>query len=311
VHVAHPPAVLNSTAGEPGGSPTNEPAHTHRPETKSSLLPRLRPLSLGAGVQSTTVLLMTLHGDFPERLDRTIFADTGWEPRAVYAHLGRLEAKARAGGISIHRVGAGNLKQVLLDAVHGKKKRVANPPFYVRNRDEAGEYATPDRSGMLWHSRTKEYKIDPIRRQIRRLDEAAIGSGRPPAGCVGCVEQWFGISFNEWRRMRRSDVAYIVNRYPLVDRRRTRARSGCDVRRPGCHGHHPGGGAVQEAGVVAGPTRKSAAARGIESGRVRRPTDTRVAAADGRSGFRVGGFLPWNPEHLVPARGPSYAPARR
>jgi len=56
----------------------------------------LRILSVGAGVQSSTVLLMALHGEFPETLD----------------------------------------------AVSGKRNRVANPPFFVRNRDEKGEYAS-------------------------------------------------------------------------------------------------------------------------------------------------------------------------
>ncbi len=36
------------------------------------------------------------------------------------------------------------------------------------------------------------------------------------------MDQWFGISYDEWRRVRRSRVAYIINRYPLVDRRMTR-----------------------------------------------------------------------------------------
>lgn len=44
-------------------------------------------LSLGAGVQSTTLLLMACHGEFDEQPVEAIFADTGWEPAAVYRHL--------------------------------------------------------------------------------------------------------------------------------------------------------------------------------------------------------------------------------
>jgi hypothetical protein len=69
----------------------------------------LRVLSLGAGVQSSTCLLMSLAGELP-RLDAAVFADTGWEPKAVYAHLDRLEATATAGGIPVYRVSAGNLR---------------------------------------------------------------------------------------------------------------------------------------------------------------------------------------------------------
>ena len=39
----------------------------------------LRILSLGAGVQSTTLALMAAHGEV-EAPDCAIFADTGWEP---------------------------------------------------------------------------------------------------------------------------------------------------------------------------------------------------------------------------------------
>ena len=42
----------------------------------------LRVLSLGAGVQSTTLALMAAHGEIGPMPDAAIFADTGWEPQA-------------------------------------------------------------------------------------------------------------------------------------------------------------------------------------------------------------------------------------
>ena len=48
---------------------------------------KLRCLSLGAGVQSTTMALMAAHGALTPMPDCAIFADTGWEPEAVYDHL--------------------------------------------------------------------------------------------------------------------------------------------------------------------------------------------------------------------------------
>jgi hypothetical protein len=197
--------------------------HSSRPPEETALLPpHLRVLSLGAGVQSTTVLLMALSGELPDRLDCAIFADTGWEPAGVYRHLAWLEEQAELGGIPVHRVSAGNLKQDLLDAVAAKKPRVANPPFYVKNADPDREYDKPDKGGMLWRKCTKHYKVDVIRRKTRALALRKYGSSRLPAGFV---EQWFGISFDELTQMRTSDVAYIRNSYPLVDRRITRA--GC------------------------------------------------------------------------------------
>lgn len=50
----------------------------------------IRTLSLGAGVQSTTIYLLACEGVIPP-FDAAIFADTGWEPRRVYEHLERLE----------------------------------------------------------------------------------------------------------------------------------------------------------------------------------------------------------------------------
>ena len=44
---------------------------------------RLRALSLGAGVQSTTMALLAAHGEVGPMRDCAIFADTGWEPRAT------------------------------------------------------------------------------------------------------------------------------------------------------------------------------------------------------------------------------------
>ena len=46
----------------------------------------LRILSLGAGVQSTTLALMIEQGEIP-MVDCAIFSDTGAEPKEVYTHL--------------------------------------------------------------------------------------------------------------------------------------------------------------------------------------------------------------------------------
>jgi hypothetical protein len=161
----------------------------------------LRLLSLGAGIQSTTLLLMSLAGELP-RLDAAIFADTGWEPAAVYQHLDRLEAAAAAGGVPVYRVSAGNLRADALDPSH----HFASLPLYVR-REDGGH-------GMIRRQCTREYKLTPIRRKVRRLYEQA---GRPP------VEQWLGISADETHRMRDSDVRYITLRYVLVELGQTRA----------------------------------------------------------------------------------------
>ena len=48
-------------------------------------------LSLGAGVQSSTLALMAAKGEIGPMPDAAIFADTGWEPRKVHEYLDWLE----------------------------------------------------------------------------------------------------------------------------------------------------------------------------------------------------------------------------
>ncbi len=47
----------------------------------------LKVLSLGAGVQSSVMLLMADRGLLGDKPDVAIFADTQWEPKEVYEHL--------------------------------------------------------------------------------------------------------------------------------------------------------------------------------------------------------------------------------
>lgn len=153
-----------------------------------------RVLSLGAGVQSTTLLLMSLAGEI-EPFDHVVFADTGWEPPDVYRHLDWLRTKA-----AIDTVTAGDIRTDLLANATGHG-RFASLPLYLTNQDGT--------SGMLRRQCTREYKVSPIRRYIR-----ALGQKR--------VDLAIGISLDEVARMRDSGVRYIRNVYPLVDRRMTR-----------------------------------------------------------------------------------------
>lgn len=175
---------------------------------------RLKVLSLGAGVQSSTLLLMACAGEI-EKPDCAIFADTQWEPKAVYAWLEVLRREAEAAGIPVYTVTAGNIKQDALAGIvppssGGKApRRFASMPFFTR--DERG------RISMLRRQCTNEYKIRPIRRRIREELERRGIPKRP-----GAVELWMGVSTDEMSRMRLSDVRYIVNRYPLIERQMDR-----------------------------------------------------------------------------------------
>lgn len=173
----------------------------------------IRVLSLGAGVQSTTLLLMAVRGEFEAMPEAAVFADTGWEPAAVYRHLDWLEREC-GGTIPIHRVSAGNIRSDVLAAAGERRERIgglSQPPFFVRAKPQDG--VPPDAGGTLWRNCTRDYKVRPIRREVRRLmDEAGAKQ----------AESWIGISLDEAHRMKDSGVGYMTNVYPLVDRRMTR-----------------------------------------------------------------------------------------
>jgi hypothetical protein len=74
----------------------------------------LRVISLGAGVQSTTMALMAARGEIGPMPVCAIFADTRAEPKGVYAHLDWLERQLP---FPVHRVSAGNLRDEILGAI--------------------------------------------------------------------------------------------------------------------------------------------------------------------------------------------------
>lgn len=80
--------------------------------------PNLRVLSLGAGVQSTTLALMAAHGEIGPMPDCAIFADTGWEPKAVYDHLAWLMSP-NVLPFPVHIVSAVNIRSSLMEAAGG------------------------------------------------------------------------------------------------------------------------------------------------------------------------------------------------
>ena len=156
----------------------------------------IRVLSLGAGVQSTTMALMAAKGELPMP-DCAIFADTQWEPKHVYAHLDWLEGKLP---FPVHRVTGGSLKDDTVRRGRADGGRVAAIPWH-------GLMPNGTRS-MGRRQCTNEYKLRPLQRKVVEL----LG-GRPKAGC----EMWIGISTDEAGRMKPSRVGYIVNRWPLID----------------------------------------------------------------------------------------------
>lgn len=164
-------------------------------------------VSCGAGVQSTAIILLARDGALPKP-DAAIFADTGWEPAAVYEQVDRLEQVCVELGVEFYRVSSGNLREDSINPEH----RYASIPYFVRNPDGS--------EGMGRRQCTSEYKLTPINRKVRELLGAkAPDFRRVPKGRL--AEQWIGFSTDEViRANRRKDsqgVSYLNSRYPLLE----------------------------------------------------------------------------------------------
>ena len=167
---------------------------------------KLTILSLGAGVQSTTLALMARHGEI-KKPDYAIFADTGWEPKHVYEHLEWLMLEL---DYPVHIVSHGNIKKDLLNRVNSTGQRFASIPFFIENPDGSG--------GIGRRQCTNEYKLQPLRKATSRLLTEVHGEKKKP----GSVEMMIGITMDEIVRMKPSRVKYIQHIWPLVDLKMSR-----------------------------------------------------------------------------------------
>lgn len=158
----------------------------------------LHVISLGAGVQSSTMALMAAHGEIEPLPDCAIFADTGAEPGEVYTWLDWLERRLP---FPVYRV------------MHktGLRDELRKVPWWTET--ESGG------PGILRRNCTADYKVTPITKKIREL----LGLEFRQRAAPGIqVKQWIGISLDEIQRMKPSRFHYIESIWPLVDREMTR-----------------------------------------------------------------------------------------
>jgi hypothetical protein len=150
-------------------------------------------LNLGAGIQSSRILLASCCGELP-KFDAAIFADTQWEPKAVYENVEFLKGEAEKAGIPLIVVTRGNLRQDAIDFRRSRKsddgKRFASIPLFILNPDGT--------QGRVKRQCTAEYKIEACVKWIRYELLGLRPRQRMPKGVK--VRQWFGISDDEGRR---------------------------------------------------------------------------------------------------------------
>ena len=153
-------------------------------------------LSLGWGVQSFTMAAMSALGDLP-KIDVAIHADTTHERSETYSFAKRWTPWLEEHGIKVVTVKDNN-PRIITDRLGGK---IFIPAFTATNSDHGGQ---------LRRQCTGRWKISPMRRWLQQNR-----NGEP-------VEMWIGISTDEALRMKPSDVKYINNRWPLIEKRMSR-----------------------------------------------------------------------------------------
>lgn len=166
---------------------------------------RLTYLSLGAGVQSSALLVMSAKGLYGcPRADLAVFADTGDEPQWVYDYLTVLEVFGREHDLPVYRTSKGRLSEWVIDRQR-QGKRFVSIPLYTASRDGG-------REGMLRRQCTREFKIAPIEKFIRTY--LGYQPRQRVKHAVTCLQ---GISIDEASRMKPSRTTWITNRWPLVE----------------------------------------------------------------------------------------------
>lgn len=160
-------------------------------------------ISLGAGVQSSTMALMAAHGEIIPMPDAAIFADTQAEPNSVYIWLDWLEKQLP---FPVYRVTSGSLKDKSL------KLRTVNLPVFTKD-------AEGNQGKVRNRNCTRDFKLVPLKRKEREI--AGIKRGQKEVGVI----LWIGISNDEIYRMKPSREPWCSHRFPLIDKSIT--RQGC------------------------------------------------------------------------------------
>lgn len=154
----------------------------------------MRPLvvlSLGGGVQSSTLALLAAHGEVTPMPDAAVFADTQAEPKDVYDWLARL---APLLPFPILRVSGGSL----YDHAGRMPWRVASPR---------------DGGGLLSRACTHRLKVRPQEQALRFALQFEPGQ---------VAERWIGFSLDEAHRMKPSQQKWWTARWPLIEKKMTR-----------------------------------------------------------------------------------------
>jgi len=167
-------------------------------------------ISLGAGVQSSTMALMAACGEIEPMPTHAIFADTQAEPASVYRWLDGLRKLLPFPVISAtYGDLAGDALKLRRSKKSGNLYSKAMIPIFMKKPDGT--------KGILPRRCTRDYKIHVVERELRKILGVRSVRYKSPL-----ITSWIGISYDEADRMKESRLSWILNWYPLVERRITR-----------------------------------------------------------------------------------------
>lgn len=176
----------------------------------------LTSISIGWGVQSTTMALMAAYGEITPMPDCAIFADTGAEPAYVYETIERYK-ELLPFPLHVVQKDEGLTAAILKSSTPNENGdftgRFAGAPFYTTSDSDIG-------MGMLRRQCTREFKIDPITQKVRQLVGLKFRE-RAPKGEI-LASQWIGISWDEKQRMKMPKEKWLEHRWPLIELGMTR-----------------------------------------------------------------------------------------
>lgn len=155
--------------------------------------------------------LMAAAGEITPMPDAAIFADTQWEPKAVYDWLGWLEPKLP---FPVYRVTAGDLWKAasrVRRTKDGQRSYIQTAiPIFMASAEGDGLTV---RKGIGKRQCTRDFKIRPVERKVREL----VGLKRAFKGMPPLATVWIGISADEAHRAKPSSTPWIVRRHPLLE----------------------------------------------------------------------------------------------
>lgn len=156
-------------------------------------------ISLGAGVQSSTMALMAAHGEITPMPKCAIFADTQDEPQSVYRWLDWLEKELP---FPVVRVSKGSLSD-------NACRTYLSPTSQKITGESIPAFADGGRV-MFPRQCTSDFKVYPISK--------AITTVMREHGSKTAIK-WIGISLDEIHRMKPTRRASVEHRWPLIENR--------------------------------------------------------------------------------------------